>query len=79
MEAVCAQFEHVDALDLALNPAAEQACFALKISLSSHDAEAIASTSTRHRENTLESSPEPIQQRTRIGSKVNHHRTRKPS
>ena len=79
MEAVCVQFEHVDALDLALNPAVEGACFALKMGLSAQDPETISPALTRHRDNPPESGPEPMQQRTRIGSKVNHLRTRKSS
>lgn len=79
MNAVCLWFEHPDVLDLALNPAAKQACFALKMGLSAKDSETISSALTRHRDNPPESGSEPMQQRTRIGSKVNHHRTRKPT
>jgi len=79
MEAVCVQFDHVDVLDLTLIPAAELARFALKMGLSAHDPETISPALTRHRDNPPESGPDPLQQRTRIGSKVNHHRTRKPS
>jgi hypothetical protein len=79
MEAVCVQFDPLDALDLALNPAAKQVCFALKMGLSAQDLETISPALTRYRDNPLGSGPEPIQQRTRIGSKVNHHRTRKPT
>ena len=79
MEAVCVQFDWLDALDLALNPAVEGACFALKMGLSAQDPETISPALTRHRDNPPESGPEPVQQRTRIGSRVNHHRTRKPS
>jgi hypothetical protein len=79
MKAVCVQFDRLDALDLALNPALEGACFALKMGLSAQDPQKISPALTRHRDNPPESGPEPIQQRTRIGSKENHHRTRKPS
>jgi hypothetical protein len=79
MEAVCVQFDRLDALDLALNPAVEGACFALKMGLSAQDPETISPALTRHRDKPPESGPEPKQQRTRIGSKVNHHRTRKSS
>ena len=79
MQTVCPWIEHPDVLDLALNPAAKQVCFALKMGLSTHNPEAHAPTSTRHRDNPPESGPEPMQQRSRIGSKVNHHRTRKPT
>lgn len=76
---VCVQLDHVDALDLALNPAAEQAFFTLTMGLSAQDPETISPALTRHRDKPPESGPEPEQQRTRIGSKVNHHRTRKSS
>jgi hypothetical protein len=79
MEAVRVCFEHLDLLDLALNPAAEQACFALKMDLNSQNSETISPALTRHRDNPPETGTEPVQQRTRIGSRVNHHRTRKPS
>jgi hypothetical protein len=79
MKAVCVQFDRLDALDLALNPALEGACFALKMDLSDQDPETISPALTRHRDNPPKSGPETVQQRTRIGSKVNHHRTRKPS
>jgi hypothetical protein len=55
MEAVCVQFDHVDALDLPLNPAAERACFALKMGLSAQDPETISPVLTRHRDNPSES------------------------